>query len=286
MNHNNKLPDSLNEFQDIWNLSKNYSPKEAQSNDESWAKLQEKLAKPHSNYSTSSPKSTLKISYVKWISVAAAITIFAISGLLFFNQKQQIISGVFTTKNEIKSFQLSDGSTVVLAANSSVHFSFSNNKREIQLSGKARFEVAKDSTKPFSVVFNSNKITVLGTGFDINAYNKNKQYVFVNHGKVKLESESEELILTKNLGANIQLGKITGYSAPQNPVDWNKNNLRFSNANLELVLSTLSETFQKEFFCASADSNLKFSGSFDLSQNPTEIALIISKALNTTVSVK
>ena len=44
MNQKNNLPESLNEFQDIWDLAKSYTPKEVISNDESWAKLQEKLS--------------------------------------------------------------------------------------------------------------------------------------------------------------------------------------------------------------------------------------------------
>jgi transmembrane sensor len=283
MNPKNKLPESLHEFQDIWDLSKNYIPKETNSNDESWERFQEKLRKQSSN-TTSKP--ALKISYIKWVSIAAALTIFALSGLLFFNSKVKPISGSLSTKNQIKSFKLEDGSNVILSANSTVTYSFSENKREIKLSGKARFEVAKNPEKPFSVEFNNNKITVLGTGFDITSYNKNKQYVFVNHGKVKLESANEEIILTKNLGANINNGKISGYSLPENPIDWNEKTVRFVNADLEYVLSTLSDFFGKDFSTNSNNKQLKFNGSFDFNQTPDEIAIILTKSLNTPISVK
>lgn len=289
MNPKNNLPDSQREFQDIWDLAQSYIPKEAATNDNSWAKLQEKLnnQNPVMQPEVAIQQPAMKVSYTKWISIAAAITIFAVSGLLFFNNQPKTVSGQYTTQlNEAKTIQLEDGSSIVLAANSSINYTISDEKREIQLSGKARFEVARDEKRPFTVQFNTSKVTVLGTGFDITSYNKDKQSVFVNHGKVKVESKNEEIILTQNLGASIQNGSITGYQLPENPIEWNEKSVRFKNADLTFVLQSLSEFTGKTFSAPNASPNQKFSGSFDMNQNPEEISLILAKALNTEIFVR
>jgi ferric-dicitrate binding protein FerR (iron transport regulator) len=289
MNQKNNLPDSQSEFQDIWDLAQSYIPKEATSNDDSWAKLQAKL---NNQNRIEQPEVTIqqpvmKVSYTKWISIAAAITVFAVSGLLFFNNQPKTITGKYSTQlNEAKTIQLEDGSSIVLAANSSVNYSISNEKREIQLTGKARFEVARDEKRPFTVQFNTSKVTVLGTGFDITSYDKDKQSVFVNHGKVKVESKNEEIILTQNLGASIQNGSISGYQLPENPIEWNEKMVRFKNADLSFVLQSLSDFTGKNFSAPNAGSNQKFSGSFDMNQKPEEISLILAKALNTEIFVR
>lgn len=287
MNQKNKLPESLSEYQDIWDLAKSYSPKEANSNDESWAKLQEKLSKNPSKLNISTNKPQLKVSYTKWISIAAVITVFAISGLLFFNQKAKTFTGEYLTKNkEVKTIKLEDGSSIILGANSSLSYSISGEKRDIKLDGKARFEVAKDPSKPFTVEFDESKVTVLGTGFDITSYNKNNQHVFVNHGKVKVESANEEIILTKNLGASIHNSHISGFQLPENPMEWNETSIRFKNAELSMVLENLTNFTGKKYSVIASDSKIKFSGSFEFNQKPEEIAAIISSALNTSVTVQ
>jgi ferric-dicitrate binding protein FerR (iron transport regulator) len=68
---------------------------------------------------------------------------------------------------------LSDGSKVWLNAASSLRFptSFAGKEREVMLTGEGYFEVAHNSAKPFKVSVNGAEIEVLGTHFNINAYN-------------------------------------------------------------------------------------------------------------------
>jgi ferric-dicitrate binding protein FerR (iron transport regulator) len=67
---------------------------------------------------------------------------------------------------------LSDGTKVWLNAASSLHFptSFTGNVRNVQLTGEGYFEVAHNAKKPFCVNIGDMKIQVLGTHFNINAY--------------------------------------------------------------------------------------------------------------------
>jgi transmembrane sensor len=67
---------------------------------------------------------------------------------------------------------LPDGSKVWLNAASSLKFptAFTGNDRTVELSGEAYFEIEKDKRKPFYVQTNSMKVAVLGTSFNIMAY--------------------------------------------------------------------------------------------------------------------
>jgi ferric-dicitrate binding protein FerR (iron transport regulator) len=67
---------------------------------------------------------------------------------------------------------LPDGSKVWLNAGSSLHFPtvFNGRSRDVEITGEAYFEIAKDVRKPFYVKVNGLSVEVLGTHFDINAY--------------------------------------------------------------------------------------------------------------------
>jgi ferric-dicitrate binding protein FerR (iron transport regulator) len=91
-----------------------------------------------------------------------------------------------------RQFQLTlpDGTKVWLNSASSLKFPtvFSGKERKVELKGEAYFEVAKDVHKPF-VVSASNKaeVKVLGTAFDINAYeNEDNLRTTLLEGSVKV----------------------------------------------------------------------------------------------------
>lgn len=67
---------------------------------------------------------------------------------------------------------LADGSKVWLNAASSITFptSFPGKEREVKVTGEAYFEVAHNAAKPFRVSVGDMKVEVLGTHFNVNAY--------------------------------------------------------------------------------------------------------------------
>ncbi|GHB65714.1 FecR family protein [Persicitalea jodogahamensis] len=85
---------------------------------------------------------------------------------------------------------LADGSTVVLQPGSRIsyaqNFTVPKN-REVYLSGEAFFEVAKNPDKPFLVFANELVTKVLGTSFNVRAYQKDKDVtVEVRTGRVSV----------------------------------------------------------------------------------------------------
>jgi ferric-dicitrate binding protein FerR (iron transport regulator) len=77
---------------------------------------------------------------------------------------------------ERKSFQLPDGSKVMLNAGSSIKISkdFNHKFREILLEGEAFFDVAHNAQKPFIIHTLSMDVKVLGTIFNVKAYTADK----------------------------------------------------------------------------------------------------------------
>ncbi|MCS3797791.1 FecR domain-containing protein [Niastella sp. OAS944] len=89
---------------------------------------------------------------------------------------------------------LSDGSKVWLNSASRIKFpvNFSGNTRDVELSGEAYFEIAKDKARPFKVHFNTSTVEVLGTHFNVNAYNNEAtQAVTLLEGSVKVSNSLE-----------------------------------------------------------------------------------------------
>lgn len=71
---------------------------------------------------------------------------------------------------------LADGTSVWLNSNSTLRFpqEFSSEKRLVEISGEAYFEVAHDPQRPFIVKSDYQEITVLGTTFNIKAYTEDE----------------------------------------------------------------------------------------------------------------
>lgn len=102
--------------------------------------------------------------------------------------------------------RLSDGSVINLHPGGSIEFPrvFSKKQRDIQLSGEAFFDVAKEKDRPFIINTGQVTIRVLGTSFNVKAYHGSKEIsVAVKTGKVSVsgsnkKSLDDEIILTPN----------------------------------------------------------------------------------------
>ncbi len=98
-----------------------------------------------------------------------------------------------TYKGQRTKVILPDGSIVHLNAGSSINYpvAFSKTNRVVMLVGEGFFEVVKNKKKPFIVETGKVKTQVLGTSFNVRAYNNEKiVQVAVATGKVKMEDKA------------------------------------------------------------------------------------------------
>jgi transmembrane sensor len=78
-----------------------------------------------------------------------------------------------TPRGGIYQLRLPDGTRVWLNSGSSIRYPvfFAGNERQVELTGEAYFEVAKNASAPFKVIINGKaEVDVLGTEFDVDAY--------------------------------------------------------------------------------------------------------------------
>ena len=151
--------------------------------------------------------------YVKWASAAAVFLIFCVAGWLLqqnygaitftstgshariayiINQNQSIEKNNYT-KLTI-AFKLEDGSIIRLKPGSKIIYPahFEKSQREIVLKGEAFFEVSKDKARPFLVYTENLTTRVLGTSFNIKAYEDgNDIEVSVKTGKVSVSCDGK-----------------------------------------------------------------------------------------------
>lgn len=220
------------------------------------------------------------ISGWKWLRIAASIALvlgIASASYWYLTRQTEIASAtgiqVTATENElIEKFNdtgkpmtilLADGSSVVLQPNGRLSFSSTINtkKREVNLTGKAFFEIVKDPQRPFLVYTDGIATKVLGTSFLIDApENGSEINVEVKTGKVSVfalnknaslseqeEAEKPELkgvILSRD--QKIAFSRVSG-----KPVKLPETSLEIANvADISTQLFVFDETPMSEVFKA------------------------------------
>jgi len=146
---------------------------------------------------------------------------------------------------------LGDGTLVFLNSGSTIQFpkKFDQDERVINLTGEAYFEVARDVERPFKIATGELTTTVLGTSFNIRAYETEEVAVTVLTGKVKVGSRENEVVLTP--GQQALYGDPT-QDIVKHAVDteqflaWKDNTIRLDNVTLEKAIATLERWYNVE----------------------------------------
>jgi transmembrane sensor len=102
------------------------------------------------------------------LGIAAAILVVAVGGLLMWTRQSDVYS---TRAGERRVVTLSDGSQIALDSRSEVRVRFSPHARELTLaSGQARFDVAHDVERPFTVTADGHEVIATGTSFNMDLF--------------------------------------------------------------------------------------------------------------------
>jgi transmembrane sensor len=143
-----------------------------------------------------------------WLRVAASLVILIAAGWLLYtsrSRKEEEVKYITHTTNRGQQavITLQDGSVIRLNNSSAISFpeKFTNGKREITLQGEAFFEVKRDPAKPFVVKTGDLTTAVLGTSFNICAYEHKPIEVTVKTGRVLVANgrkQSDRLELHPN----------------------------------------------------------------------------------------
>lgn len=144
---------------------------------------------------------------------------------------------------------LPDGSKVWLNAESSLRYptAFTGNERRVELKGEGYFEVAHDTSQPFIVESASQHIKVLGTEFNINAYD-NEPVIATTlvNGSISLSHTGDKTINTIKPGQQAVLGTdgIRINSVDVSPyVAWKQGEFRFKDTPLKEALRQIQRWY-------------------------------------------
>lgn len=197
----------------------------------------------------------------KWLQIAAIFIVFL---SITFILKSQISFTEYAENGQKTTFLLTDNSEVVLNAGSKIEYKKWNwnNQRHLNLEGEAFFKVAKGKT--FEVETSLGKVTVLGTQFNVKA-RKNKFEVSCFEGKVKVNYQNQEVVITK--GKSVAFANGKAIEIPQkkaNQPEWMNNELVFNNESLITILDELHRQYNVEFELKNQTSNQLFTGTIPM----------------------
>src|SRR6185437_1451442 len=153
-----------------------------------------------------------------------------------------------------KELMLGDGSKVWLNSASTLKYPavFTGSERVVELSGEAFFEVSKSAGKPFRVLIKDAEVKVLGTHFDIMAYeNEPVSKTTLIDGAVQVESDAKQLALKPGEQAIVHFPAV-GSGEPQIEVkqvdadatlSWRKGYIDLNDGDLQTAMRALKRYY-------------------------------------------
>lgn len=234
-------------------------------------------------------KSRSKSPLIKYAGYVAAIIIVAFLSTMIYNHTKQstTILYVSTSYGEKKEIILPDGSKVVLNNMSTISYpeKMNGKTRNVTLKGEAYFDVAKNPNKAFIVKADKVEVRVLGTKFNINAYeNEENITTTLFDGSVSVSANSrntnklkpgEQAIFSKKTEkfATLILANLDNEAA------WRNNQLVFDNEKLSDILSTLSRQYNVTFNVSDKQLNqLRITARFNSSESIENALNILGKS--------
>ena len=200
-----------------------------------------------------------------WGQIAASILLLFASGLtiLYYIQHQELQTlaeqDVIVRSGDSGTSQVSlpDGTLVRLNANSSLTYqqNFGQNNRKVKLSGEGYFEVKKNTEKKFIVNTGYIDVTVLGTKFNLYAYEDKdiiEMALVEGHVNVSTSKPPYQTICVK------PNEKVT-YNKYDNKLNIEKTTTKIETAWLNKELVFREEKLENVFQCLSRKFRVKFS---------------------------
>jgi ferric-dicitrate binding protein FerR (iron transport regulator) len=175
------------------------------------------------------------------------------------------------------SLTLADGTKIWLNACSRVVYPsvFIGKTREIYLEGEAYLEVSHNANRPFTVKTRQMDVNVLGTSFDVSAYeDEATQSVVLVSGSVavKTHKQNESVTLTPN-----RMFALTGDKTVVNTVDvnkyisWKDGLYVFRDERLSFILKRLSHYYGIKIEHSPEVGEIRYTGKLDLKDDAERV---------------
>lgn len=222
-----------------------------------------------------------------WLRIAASLLLIAATaGILYFYTLPKNVS--YQTAGNRETVTLPDGSQVTLNRNTLLTYDpdFGDNNRTVSLNGEAFFDVEPDAAKPFIILTDNARIQVLGTSFNVTAYDSlSAVEVIVQTGVVSLETKTGKEMI------KLTAGKKGVYTKATNKLDstvnddvnfqsWNTQRLVFIENDLRSVIETLKKNYNADItISADVPSTCVVTVTFD-HQSLVSVLRVLESTLN------
>lgn len=192
------------------------------------------------------------------------------NGVLAYHGKNTTGENMYNTIRTPRGGQyeimLPDGSRAWLNSASSLRFpaSFTGPWREVTLTGQGYFEVTKDKEHPFIVHTNRTDINVLGTSFDIMAYDDEPETnTTLVEGAVTVRHKNSEQTLKPGEQAHLDL--ISQSMSIRRPdvdevIAWKNGKFQFGKSDIRTIMRQIARWYDVEIEYDGDLSGLRLSG--------------------------
>ncbi len=175
---------------------------------------------------------------------------------------------------------LADGTKVWLNAMSSLRFPtvFKGALRQVELTGEAYFEVAKNKAMPFIVKSSFQAVRVLGTHFDVNAYaDESSIKTTLLEGSVEVSNQYSKTIIApgQQSVAGIQGGLLKKDVDTEKEVAWKNGIFSFDGDDLKTIMRQVSRWYNVDVSYAGSISDEKFHGEISRFSNLSDVLKIL-----------
>jgi ferric-dicitrate binding protein FerR (iron transport regulator) len=183
--------------------------------------------------------------------------------------------------SKVQPLTLSDGTKVWLNNESSIRFptAFTGIERKVEITGEAYFEVTKNTAFPFQVNVKGMEVEVLGTHFNINAYDDEAmKKTTLLEGAVKINMDNNHQLLSPGQQAQVNgIGEIKLIRNPDTEVTmaWKNGKFIFARNDIKSVMRQLEKWYDVKVEYKGDLTKEEFVGVISRSANISEILAML-----------
>jgi hypothetical protein len=197
---------------------------------------------------------------------------------------ETVYNTISTPKGRIYQLDLQDGSKVWLNAGSSIRFptAFTGTNRIVEITGEVDFEVAHDATKPFIVSVKDMQVEVLGTHFNVNAYDDEPSIkTTLLQGKVRVTRNGNIALLKPGQQAeSLNDSRILIHDDVDmdEVVAWKNGLFHFNGASLQEVMRQITRWYDVDVEYQGNIAERKFGGEISRNSNLSQVLKILEES--------
>ncbi|HEY0653143.1 MAG TPA: FecR domain-containing protein [Chryseosolibacter sp.] len=224
------------------------------------------------------------------LKIAAAVLLLIAAGATIYFYANRAEAVYFETASLVRKVELPDGSTVVLNRFSRLEYTsdFGNDHRNVKLQGEAFFDVTRNAALPFVISARNTTIEVVGTSFNVLAYDSISEVgVIVQSGVVRftvpeLNKTVELMAGEKGTFASAQKTVQEEVNQDVNYQSWNTRKLTFNETHLSAVIEAINKAYNTNIVLKGIVSDTcLLTASFD-NQSLEAVLNVLESTLNLT----